>query len=147
MSFMDLLAYNKLVSSTEWCMSESVTMLCKSLMYIRKSKGPSTEPWGTPMFKARVSDISLLIAVCWVLSARYVLNNFKGIPLTPYCSSLARRMSWSTVSNAFWKSRKTPQAIFPSSAAFQIFSVMLIRAWFVEWWFQLINQSIRILFV
>ena len=62
MSFMDLLAYNKLVSSAKGCMSEYVTMLCKSLMYIRKSKGPSTEPWGTPMFMGRVSDISLLIA-------------------------------------------------------------------------------------
>ena len=29
------------------------------------------------------SDISLLIAVYRVLSARYVLNNFKGIPLLP----------------------------------------------------------------
>ena len=79
MSFMDLLAYNKLVSYAKWCMLEYVTMLCKSLM---KSRGPSTEPWGTPTFTGRVSDLSLLIAVCWV-SARYVLNNFKGIPLIP----------------------------------------------------------------
>ena len=56
MSFMDLLAYNKLASSAKWCMSEYVTMLCKSLMYIRKSKDPSTEPWGAPMFMGRVSD-------------------------------------------------------------------------------------------
>ena len=81
MSFMDLPAYSKLVSSTKWCMSEYVTMLCKSLMHIKKSSGPSTEPWGTPMFMGRVSDISLLIAVYRVLSARYVLNNFKGIPV------------------------------------------------------------------
>ena len=78
MSFMDLFAYSKLVSSAKWCMSEYVTTLCKLLMYIRKSMGPNTEPWGAPM------------------------------------------------------SRKTLQAIFPSSIALWIFSVMLISAWFME---------------
>ena len=42
MSFMDLLAYSKLVSSAKWCMSEYFTRLCKSMMYVRKSRGPST---------------------------------------------------------------------------------------------------------
>ena len=83
MYFMDLLAYNKLVSSAKWCMSEYVTMLCKSLMHIMKNRGPSTEPWATPMFMGKVSDISLLIAVCWVLPVRYVLSNFIGMPLIP----------------------------------------------------------------
>ena len=30
----------------------------KSLMKIRKSRGPNTEPWGTPDFTAAESDIS-----------------------------------------------------------------------------------------
>ena len=111
-------------------------------MYVRKSRCPRMEPWSTLISIGRVSDI-LLIAVCWVLSVRYVLNNFKEMPLIPWCSSLAWRMSWSAVSNAFWKSRETVQAIFLSSAAFWTFSVMLIRAWFVEWWFLKWNRELR----
>ena len=41
------------------------------------------------MFMGRVSDMLLLITVCWVLSARYVLNNFKDIPLFLFHSVLA----------------------------------------------------------
>ena len=36
------------------------------------------------------------------------------------------------VSNAFWKSRNTPQTKLPLSITFQIFSVILINGWFVE---------------
>ena len=115
----------KLVSPANRCISEYVTRSCCSLMYISKSRDPSTEPWGTPIIMGRVSDISLLIAVYWILSVRYVFNNFKLTPLIPYCSNLARRMSWSTKSNVFWKSGRTPQNIFPSSIAFWTFAVML----------------------
>ena len=57
MSFMDLYAYSKLVSSAKWCMSEYVTTLYKSFMYIRKNRGPSTKPWRTSMSMERVSNI------------------------------------------------------------------------------------------
>ena len=63
MSLIDLLAYSKLVSSGKWCMLKCITMLRKFLMYIRNSRGPSMEPWDTPMFIGMVSDI-LFIAGC-----------------------------------------------------------------------------------
>ena len=46
-----------------------------------------------------------------------------------------RRISWFALSKAFCRSRKILQANVRESRAFLFFSVILIRAWFVEWTF------------
>ena len=51
----------------------------------------------------------------------------------PQWHNFANSFWWSTVTKAFRKSRKAPQAIFPTSRAFRKFSVILIKAWDVEY--------------
>ena len=87
-------------------------LCCASRWFIRKSRDPITEPWGLPIFMGRVSDILLFIAVYWVLSVRYVLNNFKGMPLIPQCSSFIRTMSWFKSIKCFLKVKKDSTSYF-----------------------------------
>ena len=42
------------------------------------------------------------------------------------------KMLWSTVSNAFFRSKKTPKMYFPVSRAFVTLSTSVIMAWLVE---------------
>ena len=100
------------------------------------------EPWGTPMFMGRVSDTSL-IAVCWVLSVRHVLNNFKGI-----CHLSHRVQDWQEECHDQQyqmpsESQKRLHKLFFHHLfiAFWIFSVMLFRIWFVKWWFLKLNWN------
>ena len=95
---------------------------CRSFMYI-KSSGPKTEPCGTPWS---------LLSFWWCCWVRKVLNHLSGTPHIP-CYNFDRRISWSTVSNASWRSRNTQHVVFPLSIAFLIFSVIAMHAWFVEW--------------
>ena len=51
----------------------------------------------------------------------------------PWWFNFANSIWWSKVPKALYRSIKTPQAIFPSSRAFLIFSVILIKVWDVEY--------------
>ena len=54
-------------------------MFGKSLMYIRKSNGPRTEPCGTPqLFPSNSDDFSLNETYC-LRSVRYDLNQFSSL--------------------------------------------------------------------
>ncbi len=67
-------------------------------MYIRKSKGPSTEPWGTSTAPA-TSTLFLYLTY-------YLLLTYQIIPKA-YFSSFLRNVSWFIVSNAFERSKNT----------------------------------------
>ena len=44
------LMFNRQVSSAKWKVSEFFIAILRSLIKIKKSKGPKTEHWGTPYF-------------------------------------------------------------------------------------------------
>ena len=43
------IAFNKRVSSAKHLMVECLMQMCMSFMNMRKSIGPNTVPWGTPL--------------------------------------------------------------------------------------------------
>ena len=127
--FLSDLCENKiLVSSAKWRIIEWEIASFRMLIYIRNSKGPSTDPCGTPWVTSILSETVSLTIVCWILFVRYDSNQLSVTPLMPQWHSLSIKILWLIVSKAFWKSRKTPQEnVFLSSA-----SVILISAWLVE---------------
>ena len=46
----------RFVSSAKCLVVEYLMHLCRSLMYIRKSRGPRTDPWGTPCLMTAWSE-------------------------------------------------------------------------------------------
>ena len=70
----ELLAYDRFVSSAKWWIFEFFIDRLNSFMCMRNKKGPKMEPCGTLYLMLWISDLSLLIVVCWVLSLRYLLN-------------------------------------------------------------------------
>ena len=64
-------------------------------------------------------DFVLLIAVYCFLMLKGLSSICNGIPRIPYLLNLAYKILWSTVSEAFAKSKNTDQAIF-------LFSILLI---------------------
>ena len=61
MSLRELLAYNRFLSSTEWCIFKFFIYELKSFIYIRNNKGSKMEPCGPPYLIVWISDLSLLI--------------------------------------------------------------------------------------
>ena len=51
-------------------MSEYCTTLYKSFRYIRKRRGPSTDPWGTPFLVGKISEDVLLTSVNCMRSSK-----------------------------------------------------------------------------
>ena len=41
----------------------------------QKSKGPKTEPWGTPLVKGRKLDLLPFMQIDWLRLTKYDLNN------------------------------------------------------------------------
>ena len=54
-----------------------------SFMYIRKSNGSNTDPWGTPLVMVDVSELKPLIETNCFWSVKYDSNHLLDIPLTP----------------------------------------------------------------
>ena len=52
-------------------------------MYIKNSKGPSTEPWGTPQVIVLNSEFWLLHEVYWVRTDKYDANQSRDFPRIP----------------------------------------------------------------
>ena len=78
-----------------------------SLIYVRKSKGPSTVPWGTPESTGAGEDFAPSTStVCSRLVRKERIHRRSGPPM-PTAESFDKRISWSTLSNAFEKSRRT----------------------------------------
>ena len=66
-SFKEGLAYKILVSSAKWCTDENIALL-RMLIYIRNSRGPNIERWGTKLntWKFRLFSVNCckLLLVC-----------------------------------------------------------------------------------
>ena len=73
-------------------------------------------------FRAMFRLLLILEIVFWILSRHVSSAKWKD------CGNFRSNMLWSTVSNAFCKSTKTPQTNFLLSIAFSIFSIRLITA-------------------
>ena len=118
----------RLVSSAYILTSDRRLQFGRLLMYNRNSRGPRIEPWGTPQYMKLISEFTLLITVTWVLSERKSRKRLRLAPLNPYSSNFDRRISWSIVSNTFFKSINRPAFVKPSSMLRYQLSVISIRA-------------------
>ena len=68
--FKEFTTSSKLVSSTKWCTLLNSMPWFRSLMYIRKSSGPRTEPCWTPNSIKALSDFWPLTITCCFLLVR-----------------------------------------------------------------------------
>ena len=66
----ELSTSSKLVSSAKWCTLLNFMAWFRSLMYIRKSSGPRTEPCGTPNSIKALSDF-------WPLTVTWFLRGYQ----------------------------------------------------------------------
>ena len=81
--FSYLLVISRFVSSAKWWNLQCFITTCKSLMYIRKMKGPKTDPCGTPHVILEVHDSKPLIHTnCWWF-AKYDSNRLFPNPHIP----------------------------------------------------------------
>jgi hypothetical protein len=64
----------KLVSSAYMIGLTDVQDCARSFMYIRKSRGASIDPWGTPVFILHTADLVSLISTYCVLSEMQLVN-------------------------------------------------------------------------
>ena len=76
----DLLMIRRSVSSAEWWTLECFIATCRSLIYSRKTKGPETDPCGTPHVILQV-----LMQSHWLIQIAYgLLNMIQTISLLIY---------------------------------------------------------------
>ena len=95
--------------------------------------GPRQEPWGIPQVTILADDLCPSTVQNCFLFRRYEVNQSPVIPLMPYFSSFANKMVWSTVSNAFFRSRKIARfTSFLSMVEYQE-SVLFIKDVIVEY--------------
>lgn len=79
---------------------------CGSLSMM-KSRGPSTQLWGTPCDKGAVEEVQLLTLMNCCLFVRNDLNLESAVPvMSRENSRQQRRMVWQMVSKAAVRSRK-----------------------------------------
>ena len=77
----------------------------KSLIYIKKNKGPRIEPCGTPaQMSPQLEDWPFRTVLCF-LSAKKFLRSDSRSPETPHCLSLNMRPSCHTLSKALEMSK------------------------------------------
>ena len=85
-------------------------------MYKVKSKGPKTEPFGTPHDVGNMSEKQLPILMACCLSVRYEVNQLRAVPDMPYhVDRRVMRILWSMVSKAADKSSRVKAVTFPLS--------------------------------
>ena len=78
-----LIEYRRLVSSAKCRTVECLIQVWRSLIYMRNSRGPRTDPCGTPCLMYVDSDVTPLMETHCLLSVRYDLNQSFAKPLTP----------------------------------------------------------------
>ena len=94
-------AYVRWVSSAYILGSHLDKQFGRSVIYNRNSSGPRIVSYGT-----RQVNGWLMEHIC-VRFSKYNLNHLDAFPHMPWWLNLDKRISWSTVSKAFFKSRKT----------------------------------------
>ena len=106
-------------------LSEDFSIICKKIsttfhnfrqvIYMTKSIGPKTLPWGIPLKTVAGSDFITLKLTNWRRLFKKALIHCKTLPLIPCDLSLPSSLSWGTLSNALSKSKyivsKTPQIL------------------------------------
>ena len=114
--------FKRQVLSATWKVSECFIAMLRSLMKIKKSKGPRTL-WNTKFYsftiRVKIIDRNKLRSITQIGSETFEM------PLTPSWSRFSSKLSWNAVSNTFSRSIKIPQGIFPSSSAFWMLSSKL----------------------
>ena len=87
-------------------------------MYIKNRSGPGTELCSTPYkIEARVGSRPWIETHCFLFD-KYDLNHSFARLRIPKYSTLANKISCSTVPKVFCKSTKIPQPTFPSCRFF-----------------------------
>ena len=81
------LSKQTVVSSAKWTNLSTVEHLHMSLMYIKKSKGPSMEPWGTPMLIGSWDELNPFIDTYCLRLERYGLIRSRLFAWTYLCNS------------------------------------------------------------
>ena len=85
-------------------------------MYKVKSKGPKTEPCGTPHDVGNMSEKQLPILMACCLSVRYGVNQLRAVPdMTYLVDRRVMRILWSMVSKAADRSSRVRAVTFPLS--------------------------------
>ena len=85
-------------------------------MYKVKSKGPKTEPCGTPHDVGNMSEKQLPVLMACCLSVRYEVNELRAVPDMPYhVDRRVMRILWSMVSKAADRSSRVRAVTFPLS--------------------------------
>ena len=95
--------------------------------------GPRHEPWGIPQVIILAEDLCPLTVQNCFLFCKYDINQSPAIPLTPYFSNFANKIVWSTVSNAFFRSRKMARFTSPLSIVSYQESELFIKDVIVEY--------------
>ena len=96
--------------------------------------GPSTEPWGTPVFSEVSVDFDWPTTTLWTLSAKYERIQLITLPEIPNpVWSLVKSMWWSIVSNAALRSSDTRIVGWLESAAVYTWSSVFNSDVSVEW--------------
>ena len=96
-----------------------------SLMYSKKSKGPRTEPCGTPDVTSVVSDRAPLIEIRYLRFDRKYVIQLCVLPVIPYEVSLDRRRLCGTLSKALAKARRIASICV-------LLSIAVIQSWTVS---------------
>ena len=91
------------------------TTFGRSLMYITKSSGPRTLPWGIPLVTGALSERVFFIHTCCVRFVRKDFIHPSTFPVIPYWCILCKSLSWGTLSKAFMKSQYIASIVPPSS--------------------------------
>ena len=81
-----------------------------------KSRGPKTQPWGTPKERSALEDRQSPSLILRHLPVRYDLNQSSAFPETlNQSSSLLKRIVWSMVLKAAERSSKVTAVTLPAS--------------------------------
>lgn len=111
---------------------DDLMLLARSLMQTKKSKGPKTEPCGTPDLTAQGFEEQLLAVTYWVRLVRKHSIHFRV--LGSIFSMLSFSSNWcDTLSKAFAKSKKMQSTSILLSSA-EMTSCVKHRSWVSHEW-------------
>ena len=90
-------------------------------MYIKFSTGPSTEPWGIPLFTSCHENLESLVTTLCCRPERKSVIQFKVLQVTPYCLRTPISLLCGTESKAFLKSKYI-------TSTFSCLSIALVKS-------------------
>jgi len=104
----------------------------RSLIYNRNSSDPKIVPWGTPQLNDQLLESDALMEHIRVRFSKYDWNHLCAFPYMLWSLNFDKRISWSAVSKAFFRSKKTTALILPRATLYAQVSVASRRAETVE---------------